>query len=101
MVALADALGWAALCAVTTTAVAGMVLGAVYKPPAEIVPAADVPPKFPLTSQFTELLLAPETVAENCCALPSCRLVLVGVIETETGLADDEIETVALADTDG
>src|SRR5215813_3637858 len=98
MVALADALGWAALCAVTTTAVVGIVLGAVYRPPAEIVPTVDVPPKFPLTSQFIELLLVPETVAENCCALPSCRLVLVGVTETETGLADDEMETVALAD---
>ena len=101
MVALADALGWAALCAVTTTVVGGIVLGAVYRPPAEIVPTVDVPPRFPLTSQFTELLLVPETVAENCCTVPSCRLVLVGVTETDTRLADDEIETVALASADG
>lgn len=76
-------------------------LGAVYRPPEEIVPTLDVPPKFPFTSQCTAVLLVPETVAENCCAVPSCRLVLVGVTETETGLADDEIETVALADADG
>ena len=101
MVALADALGWAALCAVTTTAIVGMVLGAVYRPPAEILPTVDVPPKFPLTSQFTAVLLVPETVAENCCDSPSWRLVLVGVTDTDTGFAEDEIETAALARVDG
>ena len=87
MVALADALGWAALCAVTTTAVMGIVPGAVYRPLAEIVPTVDVPPKVPLTSQLTAVLLVPETVAENCCGLPSCTLALVGLMEIETGAA--------------
>ena len=65
------------------------------------MPTAELPPDAPSTSQVTDVLLVPDTEAENCCALPSCRLVLVGVTETETGLADDKIETVALADADG
>ena len=65
-----------------------------------MVPTVDVPPTVPLTSQITAVLLVPDTVAENCCVLPSGTLALVGVTEIETGVvADaDEIDTVALAD---
>jgi hypothetical protein len=64
------------------------------------VPTVEFPPAFPFTSQLTEVLLVPEMLAENCCVLPSWTIALVGVTAIATGLADDEIDTVALADTD-
>lgn len=79
-------------------AVEGMALGAVYRPVDEIVPVADAPPAVPSTSHETAVLLVPETVAENCCAVPSGTLVLVGVTETATGVGVEEIDTLALAD---
>ena len=54
------------------------------------------PPRIPETSQFTAALLVLDTVALNCCGWFTCRLALVGVIETDTG-SGAVIETVALA----
>ena len=65
-VALAELGGFAALCAVTVTGLVGTLDGAVYIPPAEIVPTEEFPPAMPAASQFTAELVVPETVAVNC-----------------------------------
>ena len=64
--ALSDAALSAALCAVTLIELEGTEWGAVYKPDEVMVPTAEFPPTAPFTSQFTALLLVPETVALNC-----------------------------------
>lgn len=63
-----------------------------------IVPTVELPPVIPETSQFTAVLVVPETEALNCKDWPTCKLVFVGEIETVTvaGIT----ETVALADTE-
>ena len=81
---LATLLGLAVLWAVTITAALGTAAGAVYRPVAEIVPSAGVPPTVFDTSQFTPLLLAPVTLALNCSDCPTCKLGLVGERETDT-----------------
>jgi hypothetical protein len=95
---LADAelLAFALLCAVTTTAPDGTLVGAVYRPADVIVPRDEFPPKTPETNQVTELLLAPDTAALNCRDCPTSRLAFTGEIETDTvaGIT----ETVALDD---
>jgi hypothetical protein len=53
-------------------------------PEEEIVPTAEFPPILPLTNQFIAVLLAPDTVAANCCDWPACKLGAVGDIATET-----------------
>lgn len=74
----------------------GAVPGAVYNPAEVIVPTDESPPRTPETNQFTELLLAPETVALKGCDCPTCILTLVGEIDTDT--AAGVTETVALAE---
>jgi hypothetical protein len=64
--ALSDTAVSAVLCAVTLTELEGTVLGALYKPDEVMVPTAEFPPTAPFTSQFTAVLLVPETVALNC-----------------------------------
>lgn len=78
----------------------GTVAGAVYRPAEEIVPAVELPPGTPLTSQLIPVLLVPETVALNCCVWPICKLAFVGEIETVT-CGGCVIETDALADVEG
>ena len=73
-----------ALCAVTVTGAAGTLDGALYRPVADIVPTVEFPPTTPPTSQITAVFLVPETVAVNCWDRPTCTLVLLGEIDTET-----------------
>ena len=96
-VALAKLVEFAALCAVTVTRLVGTLDGAVYKPPAEIVPTEEFPPTIPLTSQFAAVFVVPETVAVNCCDRPTWTFALVGEMETETGVAAGTMETLAFA----
>lgn len=95
----AELLGFALLCAVTTTAADGTVAGAVYRPAEVIFPTEEFPSRTPDTSQFTVVLLVPVTAALNCWECPVCTLALIG--ETETEMVAGMIETVALADTVG
>jgi hypothetical protein len=97
-VALADCVEAKALCAVTTTGLVETVAGVLYKPVEEIVPTEEFPPTIPPTSQFTAVLVVPETVAVNCCDRPTCTLALPGEIVTDTGVGAGRIVTVALAD---
>jgi len=82
-VALAEAVDWYALCAVTVTEADGTAAGALYMPEDEIVPTAEFPPMLPLTNQLTAVLLVPDTVAANCCDWPTGILEAVGDIFTE------------------
>jgi hypothetical protein len=56
----------------------GTVPGAVYRPEADSVPT-------PVNDQVTAVLVAPETVAVNCCVPPPFNVAEVGEIETLTG----------------
>ena len=85
------------LCAVTATGLDGTAEGAAYIPDEEIVPTAELPPGVPFTSQATPVLLVPETVALNCPDWPTCKLALVGEMETDIE-GGGVIETVALAE---
>ena len=67
--------------------------GAVYKPEEVTIPVERFPPGVPLTSQFTAVLLVPETVALNCSDCPVCRLALAG--ETETAIAGAVVRVTA------
>jgi len=61
----------ATLVAVTVTITgAGRIAGAVYTPPALIVPMDALPPGTPFTLQFTAVFVVLPTVAENVCAAP-------------------------------
>jgi hypothetical protein len=82
--AFADAEGAATLCAVTVMPLDGATPGAVYRPDEEIVPVAELPPTMLFTSQFTLLLLVPETEALNCCDCRTCKVEELGEIETVT-----------------
>jgi hypothetical protein len=97
-VALADCVETEALCAVTVTGLVGATDGALYKPVEEMVPTDKFPPTIPSTSQFTAVLVVPETVVVNCCDRPTCTLALPGEIVTDTGVGAGRIVTVALAD---
>jgi len=66
-VAVAEVAALNTLCAVTITDPLGTDEGAVYSPELDIEPVEAVPPTAPLTSQYTPVLLVPETVAVNCC----------------------------------
>ena len=63
--ALAKALDCAMLCAVTVMALDGAVVGALYKPDEEIVPALEFPPIVPFTSQRRLVFFVPDTDARN------------------------------------
>jgi len=66
-VAGAELAALSTLCAVTITDPLGTEEGAVYTPAVDMEPVDTVPPTTPLTSQYTPVLLVPETVAVNCC----------------------------------
>jgi hypothetical protein len=52
-------------------------------PLAEIVPTVEFPPNTPETSQFTAVLVVPETDALNCCVCPTGTLTLSGERDIE------------------
>ena len=97
--AFAELVGAKALCAVTATGPVGTLAGAVYNPLAEIVPTDELPPTTPPTSQFTPVFVVPDTLAVNCCDLPTCTLALPGDIVTVIGVGPGagSIVTFALA----
>src|SRR3954451_9962265 len=71
-VAEPDEPGATVLVARTVTAAGdGTVAGAVYLPPASMVPIVPSPPVMPLTLQIT-VAVAPVTVAVNACEPPVC-----------------------------
>lgn len=96
--ALADLVEAKALWAVTVTALGGTAEGAVYTPVEEIVPADVLPPDVLFTSQFTEVFVAPVTVAVNCWVAPVSTLTALGDIATDTGGGAAKTVTAALAD---
>src|SRR5215469_3436494 len=79
--ALAVANVCATLCAVTVTTPEGTTAGAVYRPVEEMAPNVEFPPAAPFTSHVTDLL-GPVTFAVNCIDWPTCRLAVVGDMET-------------------
>ena len=82
-VAVADLLESACETAVMDMlALAGMLEGAVYKPDGVIVPLLEFPEVTPSTCQITPLFAAFETLAVNCCVLPSCAETVVGEMLT-------------------
>jgi hypothetical protein len=99
-VALADADVCAALWAEMVTTEDVAVDGALYVPDVDIVPTVEFPPTVPLTIQFTDVLLVPETAAVNCCDCPACKVALVGETVTATAVGA-VIATAALAVTEG
>jgi hypothetical protein len=69
-VALDDLLGAATDTAVIVTlGEAGMLAGAVYRPEVEIDPQPDPEQPVPAIDHFTDVFVAPVTLAENCCCL--------------------------------
>ena len=85
-VAEAVELGLATLAARTTTLGGfGMTAGAVYKPVAEIVPTAALPPATPLTFQVTDVFALPLTVEVNCCVAAGASVTVVGAMPICTG----------------
>ena len=73
--------------AVTVTReVGGKVAGAVYKPPAVIVPQIEPPHPVPVIVQVTAVFADPVTVAVNCCCPAVCNATLVGEIVIATGV---------------
>jgi hypothetical protein len=78
-VALPDLVESAADVAVTVTnAGSGACDGAVYRPPAVIVPQVDPTHPVPLNPQVTAVLLEPVTVAVNCWRAPTLSDGLLG-----------------------
>jgi hypothetical protein len=49
----------------------GILVGGVYRPVAEIVPVALLPPATPFTCQVTAVLVVFVTVADNCTVDPN------------------------------
>jgi hypothetical protein len=49
----------------------GILAGGVYRPVAEIVPVALLPPATPFTCQVTAVLVVFVTVADNCTVDPN------------------------------
>jgi hypothetical protein len=71
--------------AVTVTATGfGIVAGAVYNPPAVIVPTVASPPAVPLTSHVTAVFAEFATVAVNCCVPFTATLGVFGETVTVT-----------------
>jgi len=66
--------GGPALCALIVTGLAGALAGAVYKPLAEIVPSAVLPPVTPFTIHVTAWLVVPVTTAEYWPVCPKTTL---------------------------
>jgi hypothetical protein len=86
----AETVASAALTAVTVTLGPGIVAGAVYRPPDEIVPLVELPPAAPFTCQLTFEFVVPETIAVNCCVALAARTTLPGETVTTMmpGLVD-------------
>lgn len=85
-VARPTAAALAALVACTVTfAGLGIAAGAVYKPPAEIVPTVEFPPVTPFTAQVTAVFAEPETAALNCLVVVTGTPTLDGATLTVTG----------------
>ena len=97
-VALAEIVGSKLLRAVTVTLSCELVEGAEYKPEAEIVPVAALPPAVPFTSHMTLLSVGPVTDAENCCVAPDASVAVVGEIVTTVGGGVGLTVSVALAE---
>ena len=97
-VALAEIVGSKLLRAVTVTLSCELVEGAEYKPEAEIVPVAALPPAVPFTSHVTLLSVGPVTDAENCCVAPDATVAIVGEIVTTVGGGAAVTVNVALAE---
>ena len=88
MLALVEALeaGLATLVALTVTfAGFGGTTGAVYRPAADIVPTAALPPANPLTLHVTIVLAELVTVAVKSCVAEGATVTLVGAMLTVTG----------------
>jgi hypothetical protein len=83
-----------ATAATVTVPEAGMLSGAVYMPPAEMMPTLVLPPVVPLTCQVTWVLLVLATVAEKSCVDASGTLTVVGLMATE--MSDDELPPLPL-----
>src|SRR5215471_13465052 len=60
----------------------GTVSGAVYSPPAVIVPTDALPEATPFTCQTTAVFEVPVTSTVNCSENPACNCFAVGEIET-------------------
>ena len=76
---LADLVGSATLWAVTVTICDVRILdGAVYRPAEEIVPTDG------LIDQVSAVLLAPKSVAANCCVPEGGKLTVNGLMDTVT-----------------
>ena len=60
---------------IVTVAGFGTTAGAVYTPPAVIVPIVALPPTIPFTFHTTDVSEVLTTVAVNCCDVPITRLV--------------------------
>jgi hypothetical protein len=69
----------------------GIVLGAVYKPLGEIVPAVALPPATPPANHVTLLFEAPVTVAWNCCEWLRATFTCVGSKVTVTTAGPVEV----------
>lgn len=78
-----------------TTAGVVTIAGAVYKPPAEIVPQPEPEHRVPETLHVTDVFALPVTCAENCREADGATLAEVGEIVTVT---TGTTVTVALAD---
>jgi hypothetical protein len=63
----------------------------------EIDPQVDPEQPVPVTDHRTDVLMLPETVAENCFFVPQ----ITRAVEGETETVTDSMETVAEADCDG
>src|SRR6266536_3396011 len=92
--ALAERVGSTLLVAVTVCEPAAA--GAVYTPPAEMVPTVVLPPVTPSTDHWTFLFLAPVTVALNCTVALIATAAEVGLMLTVTPPATVTV-TAALA----
>ncbi|HLK05298.1 MAG TPA: hypothetical protein VKT53_12730 [Candidatus Acidoferrum sp.] len=71
--------------AATLIVVVGTAAGAVYRPPALIVPVAAPPPVTPFTCHVTAVLVVFVTVAVNCSVLLTCTEGVFGLMATPTG----------------
>jgi hypothetical protein len=92
--------GSAPLMAVIVTGLGlGTVLGAVYRPVAEMVPTVALPPGTALTAQVTALPAVPVpcTVAANCSVWPTPTRPVEGVTVT-TGGGEETLITVTWAE---
>jgi hypothetical protein len=89
--------GGPALCPLIVTGLAGVVVGAEYKPLVEIVPSAVLPPVTPFTIHVTAWLVVPVTTAEYWPVCP--KTTLAGPLTaTEIGTTVTLMEPVVVLD---